>query len=77
MALMIAVMLQAATSNADTLRAIIEEMRTESGALGDQTQLMQMRLQKYLDAYTKCFEMLSNIMKRISQTSEEMAQNLK
>jgi hypothetical protein len=45
--------------------------------MGDMTQLMQMRLQKYLDAYSKMFEMLSNVMKKMSATSASIVQNLK
>ena len=45
--------------------------------MGDMTQLMQMRLQKYLDAYSKLYEMLSNVMKKMFATSANIAQNLK
>jgi methylmalonyl-CoA mutase cobalamin-binding subunit len=45
--------------------------------MGDMSQIMQMRLQKYLDAYTKCFEMLSNVMHKMGNTSSQIAQNMK
>ena len=44
--------------------------------MDEATQLME-RLQKYLDAYTKSFAMLCNILKRISVTVDSIAQNLK
>jgi hypothetical protein len=45
--------------------------------MGDMSSLMQMRLQKYLDAYTKCFEMLSNAMQKMASTSDAVVQNMK
>jgi methylmalonyl-CoA mutase cobalamin-binding subunit len=46
-------------------------------AMGDMSSLMQMRLQKYLDAYTKCFETLSNVMHKMARTSDAVVQNMK
>jgi hypothetical protein len=64
-------------------RNAIEELDATTATLEDQvgemdetTQLME-RLQKYLDAYTKSFAVLSNILKRISATADSIAQNLK
>lgn len=59
------------------LQAAIEGEEGKLDTMGDMTQLMQMRLQKYLDAYSKMFEMLSNALKKIAQTSDNMAQNIK
>lgn len=69
-----------------TIHPDLEKISAELGALaaeerldvkGDVTQLMQMRLQKYLDAYTKSFEMLSNILKKQSEASENTIRNMK
>ncbi len=46
-------------------------------SMSDMSQLFQMRLQKYLDTYTKMFEMLSNVLKRIGETKDAIAQNIK
>ena len=63
-------------------RTAMEELDATTATLEDQVdetneaQLMQ-RLQKYLDAYTKSFDVLSKILKRISVTADSIAQNLK
>jgi ABC-type transporter Mla subunit MlaD len=64
-------------------RSAIEELDATTTTLEDQvgemdetTQLTH-RLQKYLDAYTKSFEVLSNILKSISATADSIAQSLK
>lgn len=45
--------------------------------LADMTMLMQMRLQKYLDAYSRMFEMLSNVLRKIAATQTALIANLK
>ena len=45
--------------------------------MNDVSSLMQMRMQKYLDAYTKCFEMLGNIMIKVSNTGNQIVQSYK
>jgi hypothetical protein len=69
------------TLAADSARAI-EELEATTAALENQvgemdetTQLMQ-RLQKYLDTYTKSFEVLSGILDRIGTTADSIAQGL-
>jgi len=62
-----------AVEELDATTATLEE---QVGEMDETTQLMQ-RLQKYLDAYTKSFEILSNILKRISATADSIGQNLK
>ena len=52
-------------------------MYQDATVLGDLTQLMQLRLQTYLDAYTKMFEALSNILGKIAQTQDSMVSHLK
>ena len=44
---------------------LLRRWRIRSVRVDEATQLMQ-RLQMYLDAYTKSFAVLSNILKRIS-----------
>ena len=69
------------TLAADSARAI-EELEATTAALENQvgemdetTQLMQ-RLQKYLDTYTKSFEVLSGILERIGTTADSIGQGL-
>jgi nitrate reductase assembly molybdenum cofactor insertion protein NarJ len=59
------------------LDAEIAKWEDDLDALADMTAVMQMRLQKYLDAYSKCFEMLSNILKKTSETGDAIMQNMK
>ncbi len=77
------------TNAAATLRTLavdsakaIEELEATTAALENQvdemdetTQLMQ-RLQRYLDTYTKSFEVLSGILQRIGSTADSIAQSL-
>jgi uncharacterized protein Yka (UPF0111/DUF47 family) len=77
------------TNAAATLRTLavdsakaIEELEATTAALENQvdemdetTQLMQ-RLQRYLDTYTKSFEVLSGILQRIGTTADSIAQSL-
>lgn len=58
------------------LDATTATLEDQVGEMDEATQLME-RLQKYLDAYTKSFGVLSNILKRISVTADSIAQNLK
>src|SRR4249919_2144719 len=60
----------------EELDATTATLEDQVGEMDEATQLMQ-RLQKYLDAYTKSFEVLSNILKRISVTADSIAHNLK
>jgi ABC-type transporter Mla subunit MlaD len=77
------------TNAAATLRTLavdsakaIEELEATTAALENQvdemdetTQLMQ-RLQRYLDTYTRSFEVLSGILQRIGTTADSIAQSL-
>ena len=60
----------------EELDATTATLEDQVGEMDEATQLMQ-RLEKYLDAYTKSFAVLSNILKRISVTADSIAQNLK
>ena len=46
-------------------------------ALGDMTQEQQIRLQDYLDIYTKIIEMLSNVLRKVSETQDSLISNIK
>jgi len=77
------------TTAAATLRTLavdsataIEELEAATAALENQvdemdetTQLMQ-RLQRYLDTYTRSFEVLSGILQKIGTTADSIAQSL-
>lgn len=45
-------------------------------AMSDVTMSQQMRLQMYMDAYSKTFEMLSNISKKVGQTQNTVIHNM-
>ncbi len=60
----------------EELDATTATLEDQVGEMDEATQLMQ-RLQTYLDAYTKSFAVLSNILKRISVTADSIAQKLK
>ena len=60
----------------EELDATTATLEDQVGEMDEATQLMQ-RLQKYLDAYTKSFAVLSSILKRISVTADSIEQNLK
>jgi hypothetical protein len=65
------------TRSSKQLDAEIESQQRTLDSMGDVTQLMPMRLQKHLDSYTKMLEMQSNAMKKISQTMDDIAENMK
>jgi hypothetical protein len=46
-------------------------------SLGDMSTVMQMRMQMYMDSRTKCFEVLSNVLHKMGNTSGAIVQNLK
>ena len=60
----------------EELDATTATLEIQVGEMDDTTQLMP-RLQKYLDAYTKSFEVLGNIVKKISAAADSIGQNLK
>jgi hypothetical protein len=55
----------------------IAKWEDDLDTLADLTMLLQMRLQKYLDAYSKSYEMLNNILKKIGKTGGAIVQNMK
>ena len=63
----------------DTIRDLtMDELDTASGGdIGDLSQMDSMRLQMLMDRRSKMDEMLSNLMKRISDTRSGIVANLK
>lgn len=58
-------------------KRLYDLFQQQQDTLEDTTQLMQLRLQKYLDAVSKEFEILSNILKRHSEVVSELIKNIK
>jgi len=63
--------------NYEAAKILQAELKNDLDSRGDQTQLMQQRLQNYLERYTKCFEVLSIILRKMSDTSDGIVRNLK
>lgn len=59
------------------LQASIDQMKAELDSMSDLTQERQMRLQMHMEPYQKAFSMLSNIMKKVSDTQNNIVQNIK
>ncbi len=55
----------------------IERMENKKDALGDLTEQMQIKVQLAMDRRAKMLEMLSNMMKKVSQTGENIIGNIK
>jgi hypothetical protein len=51
--------------------------KNQLDTMGDLSSLQQMRMQTYLDRRSKAYETLSNVMKKMSDTSSAITQNLK
>ena len=51
--------------------------KDDSDSLGDLTEMQQLRLQMYMERRQKAYEMLSNIMKKQSDTQDAIIGNLK
>jgi len=81
------VMMQAATDAQNDLAATMKQLqatnnqkqaqRGTAAKLGDLSQEMQMKLQMEQQQYSQCMEALSNIMKKVSDTSSSVVQNMK
>ena len=56
----------------------MDELDTASGGdLGDLNQMDSMKLQMLMDRWSKSTELLSNLMKKMSDTSSRIVANLK
>lgn len=63
--------------NGQDLLKIISADQSQLDTLNDLGQLLQIRLQEGLDRMQKAAEMLSNLMKQLSDTSADIIENLK
>jgi hypothetical protein len=48
-----------------------------AGSLGDLSMEQQIRLQMHMDAFTQASAMLSNVLKKFSDTASQITQNMK
>jgi hypothetical protein len=81
------VMMQASSDTKDDLTATMQQLqaannqkqaqRGGTAKLGDMSQEMQMKLQMEQQQYGQCMEAVSNIMKKVSDTSSSIVQNMK
>jgi len=55
----------------------IGDARRELDRLSDMSELTTMRLQHHLESVTKAYETLSNVMKKMSRSSDEIIRHLK
>jgi Arc/MetJ-type ribon-helix-helix transcriptional regulator len=60
-----------------TLEAIRDELRDELDSMSEMGEMESMRLQILMDRRSKLLETLSNIIKKMSDTSQSITQNLK
>ncbi|MBK8605467.1 MAG: hypothetical protein IPN82_01110 [Chitinophagaceae bacterium] len=52
-------------------------MKTDLNSLNEMSELDQIRLQMYMDRRSKMMETLSNLMKKINDTKEDIIKNMK
>jgi hypothetical protein len=64
------------TGSGESMQVMIEEMQGKLDSLSEMTELDQMRLQKIMDARSKFFEMMSNMMKKRSDTASSLTKNM-
>lgn len=55
----------------------VDKAKDQLDALGDMSELDQLRLQKLMDRRAKAFETISNLMKKSAQTGDKLIDNLK
>ncbi|MCC6807690.1 MAG: hypothetical protein IT381_09720 [Deltaproteobacteria bacterium] len=65
------------TGTAASFAADIDKAKDDLDSMGEQSELMQTRLQLYMDRRAKAMETLSNVMKKMAQTSEVIIGNMK
>lgn len=62
---------------APSLEARIAEVQDELDAMNEQSELLTLRLQMSMDRHARLLQTLSNIMKKISDTADQIVSNLK
>jgi hypothetical protein len=60
-----------------SLNQQFNELKTEMDSLGDLSEEQSLRIQMYMDRYAKFMEMLSNMMKKASDTQAGIISNMK
>jgi hypothetical protein len=81
------VMMQASADTQDEMYATMQQMqaannqrqaqRGTAAKMGEMSQELQMKLQMEQEQYSQCMEAVSNIMKKVSDTSSSIVQNMK
>ena len=66
-----------AITSVDQLQAVQQQLQNQLDSMSEMSEMTSLRLQMAMDRRSKMLETLSNIMKRISKTSETITQNLK
>jgi antitoxin ParD1/3/4 len=61
----------------EQLDGIVDELKGKLDSLSDLTEIEAMRLQMLMDRRSKAMEMLSNMMKKMSETQAAIVQNMK
>jgi len=61
----------------EQLDGIVDELKGKLDSLSDLSEMNAMRLQMLMDRRSKAMEMLSNMMKKLSETQAAIVQNLK
>lgn len=67
----------AAMTRADVSKAAISIQAVAVDPLGDLTVVEQQRLQQYMDRRSKATELLSNVLKKLQDTQEQIAKNIR
>jgi predicted nucleic acid-binding Zn-ribbon protein len=68
---------QKAQADLDNLKSIQNNLKGQLDAMNEMSEMTSMRLQMAMDRRSKFVEALSNIMKKIDETSESIVQNMK
>jgi DNA repair exonuclease SbcCD ATPase subunit len=59
------------------LKALDNQLKSDLDSMNDMSDEMSMRMQMVMDRYTKAVEVLSNLIKKIDDTSSSILQNIK
>lgn len=65
------------TGSLQTMQNAVDKSKDQLDALGDLSELDQLRLQKLMDRRAKAMETISNLMKKVSGTAEKIIDNMK
>ena len=59
------------------INAMVDQIKKDLDSMNEMSELDQLRLQMLMDRRSKMMETLSNLMKKFSDTQEDIIQNLK